>query len=185
MKKLLIALLSTAALTQAAIIHFDYSNDSKFFADAAKNDGIYTGYVTFVELNNGELTLSDALVGKLAVIDINSDKFYLTGNAANPGAGSLFSADFNFNLTAANMGTSDGYTLNNLAFNNSIASVALAEVETAAALAPHATYTFSSQGLGGNGQLTSVPEPASMGLMGMGLLGMAVAAYSRKGRKQA
>ena len=180
MKKLLLALLSTAALSQAAVIHFDYSNDSKFFADAAKNDGIYTGYVTYVELNNGTLTMSDALVGKLAVIDINADKFYLTTNNANPAAGSLFSADFNFNLVAANMGTSDGYTLSNLAFNNAIASVALAEVQDAAALDPHASYTFSAQGLGGNGQISSVPEPASMGLMGMGLLGMAVAAYRRR-----
>lgn len=177
MKKLLAILALSAGLSQATVIHWSASNDSKSLADAKANDGIYTGFVDLVEFNDGSFSsiwsTPDPLLGKYVIMDATSNMFYIsTSNApASIASNALFTASFNFDLNSSNLSTADGYLLDNLAFNNTIGSAGLAEFAQTEATYPGATYTFSSQGSFGNGQLGTVPEPTSLGLMGLGLIG--------------
>lgn len=186
MKKVLMLLSVAVGLSNATVIHWSASNDSKSLADAVAGDGIYTGYVDLVEFNDGSVASAwstpDALLGKFVVMDINSDKLYIsTSNSpANIASSALLSANFQIDLTAANLGTSDGYLLNNIAINNTIGSAGLAEVAETVAIYPGANYTFSAQGSFGNGQLGTVPEPTTLGLMGLGLLSLGLVARRKK-----
>ena len=187
MKKLLAILtLAAASLSQATVIQWDRSNDAGIRADAAANDGIYTGKVTLVEMNDLKFSdvdspTPDALIGTMAIINLNTNKFLLsTSGVATPG-NTLFSGDFNFDIGTSNFTTSTGYLLKNITINNSINSDALAEFATWIQTYPDAEYTFSAQGTFGNGQVASVPEPTTLGLMGLALVG--VAFFSRR-RKQ-
>jgi hypothetical protein len=177
MNKLLAILALTAGLSHATVIHWSASNDSKSLADAKANDGIYTGIVDLIEFNDGSVgsiwSTPDALLGKYVIMDASSNMFYISTSNA-PGSiadNALFTASFNFDLNATNLTTSDGYLLGNIAINNSIGSAGLTDFAQTEALYPGATYTFSSQGAYGNGQLGTVPEPTSLGLMGLGLIG--------------
>jgi len=102
-----------------------------------------------------------------------SNMFYIsTSNAPAAIVGnSVFTGTFNFDLTPANLATADGYLLGNVSINNTIGSAGLDEFAQTQALYPGATYTFSAQGSFGNGQLGTVPEPTSLGLLGLGLIG--------------
>jgi hypothetical protein len=177
MHKLLMILALSAGLSQATVIHWSASNDSKSLADAQANDSIYTGYVDLIEFNDGSVSsiwsTPDPLLGKYVIMNTKTEMFYIsTSNAPASIAGNaLFTASFNFDLNSSNLATSDGYLLGNIAFNNSIGSAGLTEFAQTVAIYPGATYTFSAQGSYGNGQLGTVPEPTSLGLMGLGLIG--------------
>jgi hypothetical protein len=186
MKKLLMMIGLTVGLSQATVIHWSGSNDAKALADAKAGDGLYTGYVDLIELNDGTVNSAwsnpDAMLGKFVVLDVNSDMLYITTSNA-PGSiasSALITANFSIDLTASDLGTSEGYQLTNLVFNNSIGSTAISEFQTTVQAAPGAIYTFSSQGTFGNGQLGTVPEPTTLGLMGLGLLSLGLVARRKK-----
>jgi hypothetical protein len=186
MNKLLMILGLSVGLSQATIIHWSGSNDIKSLADAKAGDGLYTGYVDLIEMNDGSersaWSTADAMLGKFVIMDLNTDKLYIsTSNAPGSiGSSALVTADFVLDINATNLGTSEGYQLQNIVVNNSIGSAALEEFKTTVELYPGALYTFSSQGNFGNGQLGTVPEPGTLGLMGLGLLGMGLLARRKK-----
>ncbi|MBW8889560.1 MAG: PEP-CTERM sorting domain-containing protein [Fibrobacteres bacterium] len=177
MQKLLAILALSAGLSQATVIHWSASNDSKSLADAVANDSIYTGYVDLVEFNDGSFSsiwsTPDPLLGKYVVMNTKTDMFYIsTSNApASIASNALFSASFDFDLNSSNLSTANGYVLGNISINNTIGSAGLTEFAQTEAIYPDAQYTFSAQGSFGNGQLGTVPEPTSLGLMGLGLIG--------------
>jgi hypothetical protein len=177
MQKLLAILALSAGLSQATVIHWSASNDSKALADAKANDGLYTGIVDLVEFNDGSFSsiwsTPDPLLGKYVIMDASTNMFYIsTSNVpATVASNAVFSASFNFDLNSSNLSTSDGYLLANVSINNTIGSAGLTEFAQTEATYPGATYTYSSQGSFGNGQLGTVPEPTSLGLMGLGLIG--------------
>ena len=185
MKKLLMILGLSVGLSQATVIHWSGSNDAKALADAKAGDGLYTGYIDLIELNDGtafsQWSTPDAMLNKFVIMDVNADKLYITtSNAPGSIASALISADFMIDLTVNDLATSDGYQLTNLTFNNTIGSAALAEFQTTVQTYPSAIYTFSSQGSFGNGQLGTVPEPTTLGLMGLGLLSLGLVARRKK-----
>lgn len=186
MKKVLMILSMAVGLSQATVIHWSASNDSKSLADAVAGDGIYTGYVDLIEFNDGSTSsiwsTPDPLLGKYVIMNTNTDMLYVsTSNApASIASNALLTAHFQLDLTSANLGTSDGYLLNDIVLNNTIGSAAVAEVAQTVALYPGVTYTFSAQGSFGNGQLGTVPEPTTLGLMGLGLLSLALVARRKK-----
>ncbi len=177
MQKLFAILALSAGLSQATVIHWSASNDTKSLADAQAHDSLYTGIVDLIEFNDGSISsiwsTPDPLLGKYVVMNAATNMFYIsTSNApATIASNALFTASFDFDLTTANLSTSDGYLLGNIVIHNSIGSAGLTEFAQTEALYPGASYTFSSQGSFGNGQLGTVPEPTSLGLMGLGLLG--------------
>lgn len=186
MKKVLMILGLAVGLSQATVIHWSASNDSKSLADAVAGDGLFTGYIDLIELNDGSTSslwsTPDAMLGKFVIMNVNTDKLYVTTSNA-PGSlasSALITADFSIDLTASNLGTSDGYKLTNFVFNNSIGSAALSEFATTVATYPGGAYTYSGQGSFGNGQLGTVPEPTTLGLMGLGLLSLGLAARRKK-----
>jgi hypothetical protein len=186
MKKLLAILAFSVGMSQATVIHWSASNDSKSLADAQAGDGIYTGYIDLIEFDDGSVASqwsgSDPLLGKFLVMNVNTDMLYVTTSNA-PGSiigNALITANFQIDLTSTNLGTADGYALQNIAINNTIGSLALTEFGQDVAKYPGASYTFSTQGTFGNGQLSNVPEPATLGLMGIGLLSMALMVRRRK-----
>jgi hypothetical protein len=181
-KKLLLAfLLAAVASTQATVIEWSASNDlGGGFPDAVFHDGVFTGFVTDVAYNNGAISTSDALEFKFAVIDLNTNMFYLSTNNAAAAATAVLSANFGFDISSSNFQTVTGYTLTNLVVNNTIGSIALDEFAQAILVAPAAQYKFSFIAPVGNGQLATVPEPTTLGLMGLGILGLAIGARRRK-----
>ena len=183
MKKLIAILGFAASLSQATIIHWSFSNDTKQLLDAKAGDGIYTGKVDAIEFLSGELSISgDGVLNQYAIIDLNTNKFYIstTNDPANMAANALITGSFQFDINNGSLSTgADGYILTDVTVNNTIGSAALAEFAEILKTYPGATYTFSAQGKMGNGQLGTVPEPTTMGLMGMGLLGL-MAARRRK-----
>lgn len=187
MKKILTILGLAAGLSNATIIHWSASNDAQSIADSKAADGIYTGYIDLIEFTDGGVSSAwsnpDPLLNKFLIMDINTDMLYVsTSNVPGAIVGSaLLSAQFApLDLTAANLNTASGYTLKNVTINNSIGSAALNDFAATLAQYPGADYTFSSQGNYGNGQLGTVPEPASLGLMGLGLLGMGLMIRRKK-----
>ncbi len=181
MKKLLLALLTAGiASTQAAVIEWTTSNDVGFGADALFHDGIYSGKISDVAYDDGGISISDWVVGKYAIINLNTNMFFLstTNNPASTGA--FLTASFGFDITAANFGTATGYTLTGVSVDVSSGSQALTEFAAAIAIAPAATYKFSFISPLGNGQVASVPEPTTIGLMGLGILGLAFGVRRRK-----
>lgn len=186
MKKLLATLLFAATLSQATVIHWYRTNDSQGYSDMTAADGVYTGIVTDVELNDGTLSGSDALVGYFTIIDVNLNKFMITtsANAVVAPSSILFSGDFDFDITAGTIDPGVGagiYTLKNLAVSNTVGSTALDEFADAiATYGTDARYNFSMIGAVGNGQVATVPEPTTLGLMGLGLLGLGAAGFRRR-----
>jgi len=177
MQKLLMILALSAGLSQATVIHWSASNDSKSLADAVGNDSIYTGYVDLIEFNDGSVSsiwsTPDPLLGKYVVMNTKTDMFYIsTSNIPSSiASNALLTASFDFDVNSSNLSTADGYLFKNVSVNNTIGSAGLTEFGQTVAIYPGATYTFSSQGSYGNGQLGTVPEPTSLGLMGLGLVG--------------
>lgn len=183
MKKLLFALLAAGSLatTHATVIEWSASNDlGGGFLDYGWHDNVYTGLVTDVAYNNGSLSVFDALELKYAVIDLNADKFYLSTTNRPALGGALLTASFGFDVNTSNFQTAAGYTLSDISINNTIHSQALTEFAADVAVDPAATYKFSFINPVGNGQLASVPEPTTIGLMGMGILGLAFGLRRRK-----
>lgn len=186
MQKLLMILALSAGLSQATVIHWSAANDSKSLGDFQANDSIYTGYVDLVEFNDGSSSsiwsTPDPLLGKYVIMDTKTDMFYIsTSNIPGSIAGNaLLSANFTIDLTAANLSTADGYLLANVNINNTIGSAGLTEFAQTVATYPGATYTYSAQGSFGNGQLGTVPEPTSLGLLGLGLIGFGLIIRRKK-----
>ena len=183
MKKLLLALfIATTTLSQATTIQWTKTNDAGTLSDFMGSDGFYTGKIDLVTFNNGTPDdENDALIGKYVIIDVNKDKFYISASKA-PGsmASAFFIGSFGFDLTVAGLSTAAGYTLSDIVVDNSVSSAALTEFASVLETYPGALYSFSMQQGYGNGQVATVPEPATMGLFGLGLIGMAMAARRRK-----
>ncbi len=186
MKKLLLAALLTAgvASVNATVINWSDVTDagpSAGTGDWVLADGVYTGTIGLVKYNNGSFSGVDALHNKFALIDLNANKFYLATNSNPAALDIVLSADFGFDVTEANFESiGQGYTLGGLVINNTIGSAALAEFALAAAIDPEAKYKFSLIDGLGNGQVATVPEPGTLGLMGLGMLTLAFAARRRK-----
>ena len=176
MKNLLLALLAAGSLATTAhstVIEWSAVNDQGgLVLDYGWHDNVFTGLVTDVAYNDGSLSFFDALELKFAVIDLNTDKFYLSTTNRPQLGGALFTADFGFNINTTNFQTAAGYTLSNISINNTINSKALTEFGADVANDPSAVYKFSFINPVGNGQLASVPEPTTLGLMGMGIFGL-------------
>lgn len=187
MKTLLAALFLCASLSQATIIQWSGSNDQKRngSADLVANDGIYTGQVMDVVYQNGDLNFSDALIGKFTLININTNKFYISTSKSPliPLANILFTGDFATDITASNI--DQNYTLGNIVINNTIGSQALTEFASVVSQYPTGAYTFSiiqdSKGNKiGSGEVATVPEPTTLGLFGLGLLSLGAVAFRRR-----
>ena len=184
MKKLLLALfVATTTLSQATTIQWTKTNDAGTLSDIVSTDGFYTGKIDLVTFDNGTADdESDALIGKYVIIDVNSDMFYISTSKApaNLASAAVFTGAFGFDLTVAGLSTAAGYTLSDIVVNNSVSSAALTEFASVLETYPSALYTFSMQQNYGNGQVGTVPEPTTMGLFGLGLIGMAIVARRRK-----
>src|SRR5262245_6680158 len=115
MKNLCLIIGLAVGLSQATIIHWSTSNDTKQLGDAKAGDGIYTGWVDLIEFNSGDVSSvwgnPDPLLGKFVVMDVNGDKFYVSTSNA-PGSiasNALITGTFQIDLTNTNLGTADGY----------------------------------------------------------------------------
>ena len=106
MKKIFAILALSAGLSQATVIHWSASNDSKSLADTKANDSIYTGYVDLIEFNDGSISsiwsTPDALLGKYVVMDTKTNMFYISNSnvPASVAANALLTASFNFDVNA-------------------------------------------------------------------------------------
>jgi hypothetical protein len=191
MKKLILALALALGSTQATVIDWTASNDDGKAADPTASDLYYTGVVSQILFENGDFApynVSDVLIGQLTVIDVNNDMFYITKKAPDAylaPASILLSGKFVQDLSTVGITTNVAYELTNVQVFNTIGSAALTEFASLLAGNNGATYTFSMQKTlsgfnNGSGEIASVPEPTTLGLMGLGLLGFGLAAVRRR-----